>query len=73
MFTTNHPNVRLSAHVEATVLRNYVLLAAVVVITSLDLTDVFTSPARVSQQDRLDGYTQYVGVGLVATAQSFVR
>jgi hypothetical protein len=64
MFTTSHPN---------TALRNYVLLAAVVVITSLGISDIFTNPSRVAQQDRLNGYTQYVGVGLVATAQSFVR
>jgi hypothetical protein len=64
MFTPSHPN---------TTLRNYVLLAAAVVITSLGVTDIFTNPARVAQQDRLDNYGQYVGVGLVATAQSFVR
>jgi hypothetical protein len=64
MFTTSHSN---------TALRNYALLAAVVVITSLGLTDVFTNPSRVAQQDRLDGYTQYVGAGLVTAAQSFVR
>jgi len=64
MFTTSQPT---------TALRNYVLLAAAVVITSMGITDLFTNPARVAQQDRLDGYTQYVGVGLVATAQSFGR
>jgi hypothetical protein len=64
MFTTSHPN---------TALRNYLLLTAVVVITSLGISDIFTSPSRVAQQDRLDNYGQYVGVGLVATAQSFVR
>ena len=47
MFTNSQPT---------TALRNYVLLAAAVVITSMGVTDVFTNPGRVAQQDRLDGY-----------------
>lgn len=56
-----------------TALRNYLLLAAAVTLTSIGLCDTFTTPARVAQQDRIDGYTQYLGVGLVATAQKFAR
>jgi hypothetical protein len=64
MFTT----IQTSA-----VLRNYILLVATVFITGMGLTDVCTNPMRLAQQDRLDNYGQYVGVGLVAMAQHFVR
>lgn len=62
MFTTPHTT---------TALRNYFILAAAVVVTSIGFSDAFTAPNRIAQQDRLNHYGQYVGVGLVATAQKF--
>jgi hypothetical protein len=56
-----------------TAIRNYLLIAATVAIASMGLTDTFLSPSRIAQQDRIDGYTQYAGVGLVAAAQSLPR
>ena len=57
----------------ATAIRNYVLAAAVVVVASVGLTDAFANPARLGQQARIDGYTQYAGAGLVAAAQTLPR
>ncbi len=56
-----------------TVIRNYCLLAATVVLMTMGLTDTITNPHRVAQQEKLDHYGQYVGVGLVAFSQKALR
>jgi hypothetical protein len=56
-----------------TAIRNYFIIAATVAVASMGLTDAFLSPNRIAQQDRIDGYTQYAGVGLVAAAQRLPR
>lgn len=56
-----------------TAIRNYCILAASVVLVAVGMTDTFNNPSRVAQQDKLDNYGQYVGVGLVAYSQKFLR
>ncbi len=56
-----------------TVIRNYCLLAVTVIFMSLGMTQTFQNPYRVAQQDKLDSYGQYVGVGLVAYSQKVLR
>lgn len=68
MFTSNQ-----TANQNSTVIRNYLLIAAVVVISSLGVSDAFTAPSRIAQQGRLDNYSQYLGAGLVASAQKLGR
>ncbi|MGP0128566.1 MAG: hypothetical protein ACTMUB_04650 [cyanobacterium endosymbiont of Rhopalodia musculus] len=55
------------------VIRNYIILAATVMMMSSGLVDTFLSPFRAAQQDRLDSYGRYVSAGLVAQAQKFSR
>ncbi len=57
----------------ATALRNYLILAATVMLMSVGLVDTFTNPSRVAQQDRLDNYGRYLSAGLVAYAQKSLR
>ncbi|MGK7933645.1 MAG: hypothetical protein AB4041_19740 [Microcystaceae cyanobacterium] len=56
-----------------TAIRNYCLLAATVILVTMGLTDTFNNPYRVAQQEKLDHYGQYVGVGLVAFSQKALR
>jgi hypothetical protein len=56
-----------------TVIRNYCVLAATVVLMSLGMTQTFNNPNRIAQQDKIDSYGQYVGVGLVAFSQKALR
>jgi hypothetical protein len=56
-----------------TAIRNYCVLAATVALMTMGLTDTFTNPNRVAQQDKFDNYGQYVGVGLVAFSQKSLR
>jgi hypothetical protein len=56
-----------------TVIRNYCLLAATVAVMSLGMTNTFNNPHRIAQQDKIDNYGQYVGVGLVAFSQKALR
>ncbi len=65
MFTTKYENT--------TVIRNYIILAATVVFTSMGLTDTFMAPTRSGQQDRLDNYGRVVSAGLVAYSQKLGR
>ncbi len=67
MFTTTTTNEK------TTVIRNYIILAATVVFTSMGLTDVHLAPTRAAQQDRLDNYGQVVSAGLVAYSQKLGR
>ena len=53
------------------VIRNYIILAATVMMMSSGLVDTFISPFRTAQQERLDNYGRYVSAGLVAQAQKF--
>lgn len=56
-----------------TAVRNYIIIATTIAIASMGMTDIFTNPARIAQQGRIDGYAQYAGVGLVAAAQKLPR
>lgn len=56
-----------------TTIRNYCVLAATVVVMTMGLTDTFTNPHRIAQQEKFDNYGQYVGVGLVAFSQKALR
>ncbi len=62
------------SHITATTaIRNYCVLGATVVLMTIGLTDGFTHPYRVAQQEKFDHYGQYVGVGLVAFSQKSLR
>ncbi|ACK66401.1 conserved hypothetical protein [Rippkaea orientalis PCC 8801] len=56
-----------------TFIRNYIILAATVMLTSMGLTDAFMTPTRAAQQDRLNHYGQVVSAGLVAYSQKLGR
>ncbi|MDJ0660313.1 MAG: hypothetical protein QNJ42_12605 [Crocosphaera sp.] len=55
------------------IIRNYVILAATVMLTSVALTDTFLSPTRNGQQERLNSYGQVAKAGLVAYSQKIGR
>lgn len=55
------------------VIRNYVIAAASVMLLSVGVADMFNSPARVGQQERLNGYVPYVSAALVNQAKSLAR
>jgi hypothetical protein len=50
-------------------IRNYLILAFTVMVLGAGLADMFKSPDRVGQQDRLNNYGRYISVGLVNQAQ----
>jgi hypothetical protein len=56
-----------------TAIRNYIIAAVSVILLSAGVTDLFTNPARVAQQDRLDDYGRVISAGLVAQAQTWGR
>ena len=56
-----------------TIVRNYIILAATVMFTSMGLTDTFNAPTRNGQQDRLNNYGQVVSAGLVSYSQKLGR
>ncbi|MGK7956236.1 MAG: hypothetical protein AB4063_13455 [Crocosphaera sp.] len=55
------------------IIRNYVILAATVMLTTIGLTDTFLAPTRSAQQDRLNNYGQVVSAGLVSYSQTLGR
>jgi hypothetical protein len=57
----------------STLIRNYVILAASVMLMSVGLSDLFNSPSRIAQQDRLDNYSYCISAGLVQYAQTLGR
>lgn len=56
-----------------TILRNYLILAVVVMYVSIGLAETFTHPNRLRKQQRLDDYGRYITAGLVSTLQQIVR
>jgi hypothetical protein len=54
-------------------IRNYVIVSASVVVMSMGLTDLFYSPQRTGQQDRIDNYSHYVKAGLVMATRSTLK
>ncbi len=56
-----------------TIIRNYLLTATTVILLSLGISELVNAPSRIGQQQRLDGYSYYVGAGLVSYAQSSLR
>lgn len=55
------------------IIRNYVILATTVMLTTIGLTDTFLSPTRSGQQDRLNNYGQVVSAGLVSYSRTLGR
>jgi hypothetical protein len=55
------------------VVRNYCIAALVVMTMSGMVADSFTSPSRMAQQERLDGYGRYLSAGLVSYAKTWGR
>ncbi|PSF34467.1 hypothetical protein C7H19_18740 [Aphanothece hegewaldii CCALA 016] len=53
--------------------RNYVMISASVVVLSMGLTDVFYSPQRMGQQDRIDNYSNYIKAGMVAATKTSLK
>lgn len=56
-----------------TLIRNYIIAAASVLTLSLGISDLVNNPARLAQQNKLDGYSYYVSAGLVNYAQSSLK
>jgi hypothetical protein len=56
-----------------TAIRNYIIAAASIVLLSVGVADTFNSPARISQQDRLDNYGRVISAGLVSYAKTSLR
>jgi hypothetical protein len=52
------------------VLRNYVTSVAVVVLSSVMLSNLFYQSSRFANQERVDGFTHYLGAGIVFQAES---
>ena len=55
------------------IIRNYIILAATVIFTSMGLTDTFLAPTRTGQQDRLNNYGQVISAGMVSYSQKLGR
>ncbi|MEA5537280.1 hypothetical protein [Crocosphaera sp. XPORK-15E] len=55
------------------ILRNYLILALFVMFISLGLTDIFTNPNRLKQQQHLDYYGRYFSAGLVNKLPTLFR
>ncbi len=55
------------------IIRNYIILAATVMLTAMGLSDTFLAPTRAGQQDRLNNYGQVVSAGLVSYSQTLGR
>ena len=55
------------------ILRNSLILLLSVMSISIGLTDTFTHPTRLGQQQRLDTYGRYINAGLVETLQRLIR
>ncbi|MEA5511234.1 hypothetical protein VB715_15785 [Crocosphaera sp. UHCC 0190] len=55
------------------ILRNYLILALFVMFISWGLTDVFTNPNRLKQQQYLDHYGRYFNAGLVNILPRLLR
>jgi hypothetical protein len=51
------------------VIKNYAIAITCVMLASVGIADLFKNPVRVAQQNRLDNYGRYVGVGIVSFAQ----
>ncbi|GBF82324.1 hypothetical protein [Aphanothece sacrum] len=55
------------------IIRNYLILILTVMVLGAGLTDMFKSPDRMGQQDRLHNYGRYISVGLVNQARKIGR
>ncbi len=55
------------------IIRNYLILAATVMVMSVGLAETFTTPERAAQQDRMNTYGRYISAGLVSYAQKAIR
>lgn len=56
-----------------TLIRNYCAAAITVVLLSTGISELVNSPARIAQQQKLEGYGYYVSVGLVSYAKSSLK
>jgi hypothetical protein len=55
------------------IIRNYLIAAIGVMMVSLGVADMFYSPSRLGQQDRLNSYSPYISAGLVSYGKSLAR
>lgn len=53
----------------ALAIRNYLVVLGSVMFLGMGLADTYNQPSRVAQQNRLDNYGRFIGVGLVAYSQ----
>jgi hypothetical protein len=56
-----------------TILRNYAIATTTVLALSLGVSDLLNSPNRIATQNTINGYSQYLSVGLVNYAQSSLK
>lgn len=62
----------VNSHIPQSV-RNYVMISASIVVMSMGLTDLFYSPQRMGQQDRIDNYSSYIKAGVVVATRSSLK
>ena len=62
-----------SPHAAPILIRNYLAAAITVVLLSTGVSELVNSPARIAQQQKLDGYGYYVSAGLVSYAKASLR
>ncbi|PSF36061.1 hypothetical protein C7H19_15070 [Aphanothece hegewaldii CCALA 016] len=55
------------------IVRNYFLTSALVIFTSVVVTDLFYSPIRIGQQEKLENYSNYVTAGLVSYTVNYCQ
>lgn len=55
------------------IIRNYIILTATVMFTAMGLTDTFSAPTRIGQQDRINSFGQVLSAGLVSYSQTLGR
>ncbi|WP_107670992.1 hypothetical protein [Cyanothece sp. BG0011] len=55
------------------IIRNYIILTATVMFTAMGLTDTFSAPTRIGQQDRINNFGQVLSAGLVSYSQTLGR
>ncbi len=56
-----------------TTIRNYCVLAATVALMTIGLTDIFSNPYRVIQQEKFDRYGQYIKIVLVILSEKYLN
>lgn len=55
------------------IIRNYIIAVLGVMLVSAGVADMFNSPFRLGQQERLNSYSTYVSAGIVSYGKSLGR